>query len=62
MVNDVFGGDRSGHISAAGAAGGPTMFQDDIATKAWQALPTFPVRSTPVASTSRTTVPRTTPG
>lgn len=43
QLNDIFCGDRSGHIYAAGDESGSTMFRYDIATDTWSALPDYPV-------------------
>jgi len=43
QLNDIFCGDRSGHIYAAGDYTGTTMWQYDIATDTWLALPDFPI-------------------
>jgi hypothetical protein len=43
QLNDIFCGDRAGHIFAAGGISGTTMWRYDIATDTWDALPAFPV-------------------
>jgi hypothetical protein len=43
QLNDIFCGDRSGHIYAAGATSGNTLFQYDIATDTWTRIPDYPV-------------------
>jgi hypothetical protein len=42
FMNDVFCGDRSGHVYAAGASGGTDMWQYTTATDTWTSLPTMP--------------------
>ncbi len=42
QLNDIYCGDRSGHIYAAGNSSGTTMWQYDIATDAWSAMPDLP--------------------
>lgn len=42
-LNDIFCSDRSGHIYAAGAFGGTTIWQYTIATNTWAQLPLFPI-------------------
>jgi hypothetical protein len=41
-LSDTFCTDLSGHIYAAGACGGPTMYMYDIATNAWSLIPDLP--------------------
>ena len=41
-MNDIYCGDRSRHIYAAGGTGGATMWQYDIATNTWSPLPDLP--------------------
>ena len=41
-MNDIFCGDRSGHIYAAGASSGTEMWQYDIATRVWARITDFP--------------------
>jgi hypothetical protein len=42
QLNDMFCGDRSGHIYAAGDSGGATFWQYTIATNTWTQLPNLP--------------------
>jgi hypothetical protein len=42
QLSDIFCGDRSGHIYAAGDEGGTTMFEYDIATNKWSSMPDLP--------------------
>ena len=42
QLNDIFCGDRSGHIYAAGDSAGTTIFQYDIASNAWTQMPNLP--------------------
>ncbi len=43
QLNDIFCGDRAGHIYAAGDSSGTTIWQYDIATDSWAAIPAFPI-------------------
>jgi hypothetical protein len=42
QLNDIFCSDRSGHIYAAGGTSGTTMWQYDVATDTWSAIPDLP--------------------
>ncbi len=42
MLNDIFCSDNSGHIYAAGSSSGTTVWQYDIATDNWSAIPDLP--------------------
>jgi hypothetical protein len=42
QLNDIFCSDRSGHIYAAGNSSGTSMYQYDIATDSWSAIPSLP--------------------
>ena len=42
QLNDIFCGDRSGHIYAAGDSAGTTIFQYDIASDVWTQMPNLP--------------------
>mgnify|MGYP001582428471 CR=1 FL=1 len=42
QLNDIFCSDRSGHIYAAGGSSGTSMYQYDIATDVWAAIPALP--------------------
>ncbi len=42
QLNDIFCSDRSGHIYAAGATSGTTMYQYTIATDTWAAIASLP--------------------
>jgi streptogramin lyase len=42
QLNDIFCGDRSGHIYAAGDSGGNTIFKYDVATNTWSQIPSLP--------------------
>jgi hypothetical protein len=41
-MNDIFCGDRSGHLYAAGNSSGTTFWKYDIATNPWSQLPDLP--------------------
>lgn len=43
LVNDVFCGDRSGHVYAAGAVSGTQIWQYTTATNAWAKIPNLPI-------------------
>jgi hypothetical protein len=42
MLNDIYCSDNSGHIYAAGSSSGTTMWQYDVATDTWSAIPDLP--------------------
>ncbi|MCK6516242.1 hypothetical protein L6R46_14445, partial [Myxococcota bacterium] len=42
QLNDIFCSDRSGHIYAAGATSGTTMYQYTVSTGAWKAIASLP--------------------
>ncbi|MFH1469813.1 MAG: Ig-like domain-containing protein [Pseudomonadota bacterium] len=42
-LNDIFCGDHSGHLYAAGGSSGTSLWQYDIASNAWSAITSFPV-------------------
>ena len=42
MLNDIFCGDRSGHIYAAGDSNGTSLWRYDIATDTWSVMPSLP--------------------
>ena len=42
FLNDIFCGDRSGHIYAAGSSGGTSIWQYDIATDVWSEITPYP--------------------
>jgi hypothetical protein len=43
QLNDIFCGDRSGHIYAAGGTSGTTIYQYTTATDTWTTITAFPV-------------------
>gem|GEM_PF-1611591 len=42
FLNDIFCGDRNGHIYAAGGSGGTSIWQYDIATDVWSEITPYP--------------------
>ena len=42
FLNDIFCGDRNGHIYAAGSSGGTSIWQYDIATDVWSEITPYP--------------------